>query len=117
MTFLKNKNLSFKIGLALALIHLSYFIILFVEAARSTHEQAGFDLLMTFMVLDIFLYPLWGTIASILWFFIDNDHLHFQILLIIQYGILGTLSWFFIPIGIAKIFRKFTRPKVREQFK
>jgi len=99
--FLKNKRLSFKIGLLFAIVHLSVIIHDLIESANDRGALYS-------VIFDIFLIPLYALFIN----FLDA-----YLVSIVVFGILGTLCWFFIPIGIARIVAKFIRPKVEEQFK
>jgi len=113
---LKNKSLGFKIGLLFALIHLGYFILLFIETINQMpHEQAGMGLFMTFIFIDIFLCPLFLLLSSILSLFIDNDHTLMFVEFIINFGIVGSIAWFLIPTWISWIYRKFKRRNLKVQ--
>jgi len=111
--FLKGKRLSFKIGLLLAITHLFFFIrYLFT----SMNGYAGLDAFVLF-IFDIFLTPLCLLLQKLFPDFYFFGHYNYKYVFFGIYGILGTLCWFFIPIGIARIAERFTRPKIKEQFK
>ena len=100
-----NKNLSFKIGLLFAAAHLCYFIMLLIEAIQAfPHEQAGMGLFMNFLILDIFLVPVW-LIVSVIADTLAPANFFVGTLLpfIIVNGILGTWCWFYIPLGFTRL--------------
>ena len=104
--FLKGKRLSFTIGLLLAIVHL-FFSMRFLSAIRG--GAVGLDAAIIFL-FDIFLLPVYCLLDKL---FPCVTQFNYQVLIIV-YGILGTLSWLFIPFGIARIVKRFTRPKVKE---
>jgi hypothetical protein len=89
---LKNKSFSFKVGLGLAILHFSLVIFTFFGAGRSVFN------LLPLLFLDAYLMPLFLLFRPI------TNSLIFQIFV---FDILGTLSWFFIPILMAKICNTF----------
>ena len=104
---MEKKRLSFKIGLGFAIAHLLLFIGVLHTAFTSGSGQAGMGFIL-FWYLDFFMLPLFFNIPLPVSFIVSH---------IIYFGVLGTLAWFFIPILASKVYRFFTRPKVKEQFK
>lgn len=103
---LKDKNLSFKVGLVLAVIHLCLVgLILF---ALPSSGQSGIVLIFFLGIIDFFIAPLFFALRLI----IGNNPILFMPMLIIVHAILGTIGWFYIPILVAKIYNKFLRPKL-----
>ena len=100
----KRKRVSFKIGSLFALAHWLFFVyvLFYGEWDKPLPEP------ILFYILDIFLIP----IFILFRIFLDDVYL----LYLIVFGITGTACWFFIPIGIARIVKRFTRPKVKALF-
>ncbi|UCD15002.1 MAG: hypothetical protein JSV34_04575 [Candidatus Omnitrophota bacterium] len=101
---LKNKNLSFIIGLILAVLHFFIVSCILIGTIGST-GQAGL-LIIILPLLDIFLLPVdtlfvLSANIEILWWLPTN------FLLFILHGVIGTLGWFFIPISVTQILKKF----------
>jgi hypothetical protein len=95
----KGKRLSFKIGLLFALAHLLYYIrVLYVTGTG----YAGLDVFVLYFILDIFLMPL---------IILLNKFMVSEFVNTIVIGLLGSLCWFLIPIGIARLVAKFIRPQ------
>ncbi|MFC1754641.1 hypothetical protein ACFL96_14795 [Thermoproteota archaeon] len=116
---LKNKNLSYKIGLVLAAFHFLFFILWALDYLPRTHlDHTGQSLALSFgifFIIDWFLKPLSTFAAVIFALFAGVDFLSFLLQLIFVYGIGGTLSWFFIPILISKLYKSLLR-KIKNVF-
>ncbi len=99
---LKNEPLSFKIGLVFGIAHLFlFFVCLREDILFSPPEQLGMGVYMTFFILDIFLLPI-IFLSSFFYMGPGNHTIAMFITFTIVHGILGTICWFYIPIGIAK---------------
>ncbi len=103
------KSLSFKIGLALAVIHLCIVSILFWLLPSS--GQSAIGILFVLCVIDFFVAPLFYLPASRLarlyygGMLIPNGVIIGWLIIISVFAILGTIGWFYIPILIAKTYK------------
>src|SRR3989338_7670188 len=98
---LENKALSYKIGFLLGGFHL--LIILLILYALPSSGQSGIGLMIVLETIDIHLAPLFGWLMDNM--IPKNAFVGFIIIIFVN-GILGTLTWFLVPIVIAKVITK-----------
>lgn len=101
---LKDKNLSLKVGLVIAVIHLG--LVSLILYALLSSGQSGIVLMGFLWIIDFFLVPLFSVLRPII------EEMPFMLGLTIKHGVLGTIGWFCISFLIAKLFDSSLRQKL-----
>lgn len=118
----KGIRLSYKIGTFLALAHFTFFVIFvrnIIIFPDAQWELEWFTFLPIDFPISLLLFPLRAICPDITVKFLSYPLSEIRDFWLesILFGLFGTIWYFFLPILIAKIFRKLIRPKVKEQFK
>ena len=98
--FNNRKDPYIRVGLLFAMGHFCFIGLILCVLPFS--GQSGIGLLLLLVSIDFFVAPLLLVLAPIA----ENSGVLFMLILVVVNALLGTVGWFFIPIGVMKIVKR-----------